>query len=310
MSAELLTYGRRKRERNMNKKKIKVGSRESRLAVIQSELVMEQIAKHHPELELELVTMKTTGDKILNKTLDKIGGKGLFVRELDQALREGRIDISVHSLKDMPMEVPEDLPLLAFPKRERPEDVLVLPEGESEMDVKKPVGSSSPRRNVQIAELYPYMSQKSVRGNVQTRLSKLDSGEYGALVLAYAGLKRLGLEERVSREFTPDEMIPAAGQGIMVVQGRAGEDYSWLSCVDDKAAREEAEAERAFVTYLDGGCSAPIGAFAQVNGEEILIRGLYWDERTGKCRKGSERGRRDEAKNLAVALARRLKGEA
>lgn len=294
----------------MSKKKIIVGSRESKLAVIQSELVMEQIKAHHPELELELVTMKTTGDKILDKTLDKIGGKGLFVKELDRALREGEIDISVHSLKDMPMEVSEDLPLLAFPKRERPTDVLVLPKGRKEMEKGKPIGSSSPRRNVQLATLYPDMEQKSVRGNVQTRLSKLDSGEYSALVLAYAGLKRLDLDDRVSREFTPDEMIPAAGQGIMVVQGRLGEDYSWLSCIDDPRAREEAAAERAFVTYLDGGCSAPIGAFAEIEGDEIRIRGLYCDEGTGVCERGQIQGKRGDAAELAITLAKQLKGEA
>lgn len=294
----------------MSKKKIIVGSRESRLAVIQSRLVMDRIKERHPQLELELLTMKTTGDKILDKTLDKIGGKGLFVKELDRALREGRIDISVHSLKDMPMEVEEDLPLLAFPKRERPTDVLVLPEGKTRLDPDKPIGSSSPRRNVQLAALYPHMEQKSVRGNVQTRLKKLDSGEYSALVLACAGLKRLGLEHRISREFTPDEMIPAAGQGIMVVQGRAGEDYSWLSCADDPKAREEAAAERAFVTYLDGGCSAPIGAFAEIEGDEILIRGLYCDERTGACGNGRIRGERSQAAELAVSLAKQLKGEA
>lgn len=293
----------------MQKKKVIVGSRDSKLAVIQSRLVMESIAMAHPELELELVTMKTTGDKILDKTLDKIGGKGLFVKELDKALRAGEIDISVHSLKDMPMEVPEDLPLLAFSRRECPADVLVLPEGETTLDVKKPLGSSSPRRTAQLKNLYPDMAYRSVRGNVQTRLAKLDSGEYSGLILAHAGLKRLGLEKRISREFLPDEMIPAAGQGIMAVQGRAGEDYSFLNCVDDKTARAEALAERAFVTYLEGGCSAPIGAFAQMKGESIVIRGLYCDERSGECRTGKISGFYQEGEALAVSLARQLKGE-
>lgn len=293
----------------MKKKKIRIGSRDSRLAVIQSELIMAQIVAGHPELELELVTMKTTGDRILDKTLDKIGGKGLFVKELDRALREGEIDLSVHSLKDMPMETPEELPILAFSKREDPADVLVLPQGVKEPDPAKPLGSSSPRRRVQLTELYPQMNQKSVRGNVQTRLKKLDEGEYSALVLAGAGLKRLGLSHRISRSFTPDEMIPAAGQGILAVQGRAGEDYSWLKGVDDPVARQEAEAERMFVSYLDGGCSAPIGAFAQIRGEEILLRGLYCEEGMQACRTGKIRGSRREAKNLAVALAKQLKGE-
>ena len=208
------------------------------------------------------------------------------------------------------MEVPQDLPLLAFPKREVPTDVLVLPEGSKEMDPSKPIGSSSPRRNVQLARLYPEFEQKSVRGNVQTRLEKLDSGQYSALVLAYAGLKRLDLQHRISRQFTPDEMIPAAGQGIMVIQGRAGEDYSWLACADHREAREAAQAERAFVTYLDGGCSAPIGAYAEITDNEILLRGLYFDEASGQCRTGSIKGARGDGESLAISLAKDLKGEA
>ena len=293
----------------MKRKKLIVGSRDSKLAVIQSRLVMEQIAERHPELEMELVTMKTTGDKILDKTLDKIGGKGLFVKELDRALRAGDIDISVHSLKDMPMEVDRDIPLLAFPKRETATDVLVLPKGARELDPGKPLGSSSPRRNVQLTQLYPNLKQESVRGNVQTRLKKLDSGQYGGLILAYAGLKRLGLEDRISRVFTPDEMIPAAGQGIMVVQGRAGEEHGYLDCVDDPNARAEALAERAFVTYLDGGCSAPIGAFAEIKGQEILIRGLYFDESAQDVRTGEILGSKEQGAVLAVDLAKQLRGD-
>ena len=204
-------------------KKVRIGSRESRLAMIQSNTVVEFLASKG--IPAELVTMKTTGDKILNKTLDKIGGKGLFVKELDQALVDGRSDLSVHSLKDMPMEVPAELPILAFSRREDPRDVLVLPEGETEIDFRKPIGSSSFRRRIQIEKLFPQARVGSVRGNVQTRLRKLDEGQYGAIVLAAAGLKRLGLEHRISRYFSPQEMLPAAGQGILVLQGRAGEDY-------------------------------------------------------------------------------------
>lgn len=292
----------------MEKRKVRIGSRESKLAVVQSELIMEIIAKNHPEIELELITMKTTGDIILDKSLDKIGGKGLFVKELDQALFDGRIDFSVHSLKDLPMEVPKELPLLAFSKRENPKDALVLPLGADEIDPGKPIGSSSKRRNLQLQEQYPGIETENIRGNVLTRLSKLDSGQYGALVLAYAGLKRLGLEDRVNKVFEADEMIPAAGQGIMVVQGRAGEDYSFLDCVDDPIARDEALAERAFVKYLDGGCSAPIGAFAEVQGDEIKIRGFYFGE-DEICRKGQLTGKRQDGESLAITLAKKLKDE-
>ena len=192
-------------------KKVIIGSRESRLAVIQSEMVRDYILSYNKDCEVELLTMKTTGDKILDRTLDKVGGKGLFVKELDKALLEKKSQLSVHSLKDMPMEVPEELPLLAFSKREDPRDVLVLPEGIKELDESKPIGCSSLRRTLQLKELYPNMKFKSVRGNVQTRLKKLDEGQYSALVLAAAGLKRLKLENRISRYFEPEAVLPAAG---------------------------------------------------------------------------------------------------
>ena len=170
--------------------KVIIGSRESRLAVLQSEMVRDYIKTQHPELDVEILTMKTTGDKILDRTLDKVGGKGLFVKELDKALLERRSDLSVHSLKDMPMEVPEELPIVAFSKREDPRDVLVLPEGADNLDLSKPIGCSSQRRILQLQQMYPEATFKSIRGNVLTRLNKLDGGEYSGLILAAAGLKR------------------------------------------------------------------------------------------------------------------------
>ena len=266
-------------------RKIVIGSRDSRLAVVQSEMVRDFILEKHPDMEVEILTMKTTGDKILDRTLDKIGGKGLFVKELDKALLEKHSDLSVHSLKDMPMEVPEDLPLVAFSKREDPRDVLVLPEGETELNPEKPLGCSSLRRTLQLKELYPDMECKSVRGNVQTRLRKLEEGQYGALVLAAAGLKRLGLAHRISRYFEPEEMIPAAGQGILAVQGRAGEDISFLEGFQDADVACAALAERAFVKYLDGGCSSPVAAHAVVEEGTLTLLGLYYEEETGNYKK-------------------------
>lgn len=294
--------------------KIRIGSRESRLAVIQTELIMSLIRAAHPELKLELVTMKTTGDMILDRSLDKVGGKGLFVKELDQALRDGRIDIAVHSLKDMPMDTPEDLPLLAFSEREDPRDALVLPagiEGSVTADIpgiaEKPIGSSSARRNLQLRRLYDGVPTAGVRGNVLTRLSKLDRGDYCALVLASAGLKRLGLEHRISRVFDPKEMIPAAGQGIIAVQGRADEDYDFLRCMNDADSEAEALAERAFVKALDGGCSSPIAAFAKVKGGDISLTGLYYMEDRDDYITGEITGRREDGEALGRELARRLK---
>ena len=288
-------------------RKVVIGSRESRLAVIQSEIVKKYIEEQNPDIQVEILTMKTTGDIILDRTLDKIGGKGLFVKELDKALLEKRSDISVHSLKDMPMEVSEKLPLAAYSRREDPRDVLVLPKGRETMDKTKPIGCSSLRRILQLKELFPDMAFKSVRGNVLTRLRKLDDGEYGALVLAAAGLKRLGLEERISRYFTVSEIIPAAGQGILAVQGRAGEDFSYLADFQDQEAAWAATAERAFVRYLDGGCSSPVAAHGQVQGEELNLLGLYYDEETGKYKKGSKKGSVSMAEELGISLARELR---
>ena len=183
----------------MTEHNIVIGSRGSRLAVIQSEMVRDFIREKKPGCQVEILTMKTTGDKILDRTLEKIGGKGLFVKELDKALRDGCSDLSVHSLKDMPMELSEELPLLAFSKREDPRDVLVLPEGAEKWDRTLPVGCSSQRRMLQLKELYPDVTFLPVRGNIQTRLQKLQSGAYGALILAAAGLKRLDLENRIYR---------------------------------------------------------------------------------------------------------------
>ena len=287
--------------------KIKIGSRESKLAVIQSRMVMDAIARTVPEAELELVTMKTTGDRILDKTLDQIGGKGLFVKELDQALRDGRADFTVHSLKDMPMEVPWDLPLAAFSRREDPRDVLVLPEGITELDPEKPIGCSSRRRQLQLKALFPDMDIRPVRGNVQTRLKKLQDGEFSALVLAAAGLKRLHLEGRISRYFAPEEMLPAAGQGILAVQTRQGMDTACLAGIHDPNAACCALAERAFVRALDGGCSSPVAAYAVAEGETLTLTGLYVSPDETVVRKGSLSGSRTAAETLGETLADKLK---
>lgn len=233
--------------------------------------------------------MKTTGDKILDRTLDKIGGKGLFVKELDAALMDGRSDLSVHSLKDMPAEIPAELPLIGFSKREDPRDVLVLPEGVTELDFSKPVGCSSQRRMLQFQKLYPQAVFAPIRGNVQTRLAKLDSGEFSATILAAAGLKRLGLENRITRYFSVEEMIPAAGQGVLALQGRAGEDYAFLYPFCSEVSRITSLCERAFIRELDGGCSSPVAAHAVVAEDgKLTLRGLYYEEATGKSVIGTE----------------------
>lgn len=301
-------------------RKIRVGSRDSKLAIDQTRLVMEAISRANPNIELELITMKTTGDKILDKTLDKVGGKGLFVKELDDALRSGKVDITVHSLKDMPMEVPEDLPLLAFFKRGNPYDALVLPEGENRgqykdlMESRAPLGSSSRRRALQIEESFPNKEIKPVRGNVLTRLRKLDDGEYSGLMLACSGLERLGLQERISKVFTEEDLVPAAGQGTLVVQGRRGEDYDFLDPIDDELTRLESLAERTFVSTLEGGCSAPIGGFARIEGDssagKIKLWGFYAEADESRSARGfveEEYFSIDDLKDIARKLALDLK---
>lgn len=285
------------------KDKIIIGSRESRLAVIQAEMVQDYLQKTLPQKTIEILTMKTTGDKILNQALERAGGKGLFVKELDHALLEKRSDLSVHSLKDVPTELPEELPLLAFSRREDPRDALILPEGATEIDFSRPVGCSSKRRMVQFQKLYPQAKFETIRGNVQTRLKRLDSGEFSATILAAAGLKRLGLEHRISRYFEPDEMIPAAGQGILAVQGRAGEDYSWLKGYNDRGGEACAKAERAFVCGLGGNCSDPIAAHATVEGETLHLRAFYQNEATGAVYTGSRSGSVRDPEHVGHALA-------
>ena len=279
------------------------------MAVIQSRLVMDALQAAHPDVRLELVTMKTTGDKILDRTLDQVGGKGLFVKELDAALQAGRVDLTVHSCKDLPMELPEGLPIAAFLRREDPRDVLALPEGAAEWDVRLPAGSASPRRRVQLRELFPAAEVRPVRGNVQTRLRKLDEGGYGALILAAAGMKRLGLERRISRYFEPEELLPAAGQGILAVQCRADMDRAVFDCLRDRESEICALAERAFVQALDGGCSSPIAAYARMEGDNVTVTGMYVDG-TERVRKGAASGPAGEGEALARALAKKLKEDA
>lgn len=288
------------------KRTFRIGSRESALAVAQAQLLMDYITENCPGITPELVTIKTTGDRILDRTLDHVGGKGLFVRELEQALQGGRIDVGVHSLKDMPTDVSERLPVIGYSARADARDVLVLPEGIREWDLTKPVGTSSPRRIAQLQKMFPDARIQPVRGNVLTRLQKLDAGEYGALILAAAGLGRLHLETRITRYFEPEELLPAAGQGILAVQGRAEEDYPFLEGFFDDESRVAAEAERAFVRELDGGCSSPVAAYACIDGERLTLHG-FCETYGGGFGYGRASGSRLQAEKTGVGLARYMR---
>lgn len=288
--------------------KVIVGSRESKLAVIQSEMVIDAIRRFDSTIDVELITMKTTGDMILDKTLDQIGGKGLFVKELDRALLAEKADLTVHSLKDMPMEVSENLPLLAFSKREDPRDALVLRAGLETLPENPVIGCSSKRRKLQAQKLYPDADIRPIRGNVQTRLRKLDEGQYDAIILAYAGLKRLELEARVSKLFSTEEILPAACQGILAVQGRAGYEVPFLADFADEEAKLIALAERSFVRTLNGGCSSPVAAYAVISGDEITITGYYVDEEE-KQYIDKVKGNKYQGENLGRELALMMKGD-
>lgn len=273
---------------------IRIGSRESRLAVKQAEMIREQIQKCDPRLLVEIITMKTTGDKILDRSLESVGGKGLFVKELDLALAEGTIDLAVHSLKDMPMEETSEFPILAYSKREDPRDVLIYRNRENEKHDKEEsalersgavIGTSSKRRMIQIQRLYPNAVFKGLRGNIQTRFRKLEEEEYDAAVLAAAGIKRLQMDAVIGRYFSVEEVIPAAGQGILAVQGRKEflkDTVKWRQYVDDRESRIQAAAERSFIRVLDGGCTSPCAAYAQVRGNEVELTGLYYHEESGQ----------------------------
>lgn len=292
------------------KRVIRFGSRKSALAVAQTRILMDAVAAAHPELEVELVTMTTTGDvnmKPFSEASDKFGIKGLFTQELEEALKSGEIDVAVHSLKDVPMYANEELPIVAYSARGDARDALVLPEGAGEIDEDLPLGCSSARRRIQLAKLFPQLRVEPVRGNVNTRLRKLDEGQFSALVLAAAGLQRVGLGERISRYFSTDEMIPAPGQGILACQGRAGESYEYLDAVRCEAAACCARAERGFSAELGGGCTAPVGAYAEIIDGELTLHGFYADEAEGIYREGRACGRPDDAEELARGLARRLR---
>ena len=292
------------------KRVIRFGSRKSALAVAQTRILMDAVAAAHPELEVELVTMTTTGDvnmKPFSEASDKFGIKGLFTQELEEALKSGEIDVAVHSLKDVPMYANEALPIVAYSARGDARDALVLPENVDEIDENLPLGCSSARRRLQLAKLFPKLRVEPVRGNVNTRLRKLDEGQFSALVLAAAGLQRVGLGGRISRYFTTDEMIPAPGQGILACQGRAGESYDYLDAVRCEAAACCARAERGFSAELGGGCTAPVGAYAEIIDGELTLHGFYADEAEGIYRERRACGRPEDAEELARGLARRLR---
>lgn len=287
-------------------KVVRVGTRESKLALVQSEWVISEIKKKYPELEFELVPIKTKGDIILDKRLDKLGGKGLFIKELENALINKTIDMAVHSMKDMPSELPKELIIAAVSKREDPRDVLVTSDGRTLDDLppNAVIGTSSVRREVQILNKKPGFTIKTLRGNVLTRVSKLTNCEYDALILAKAGLKRLGLEDKCAQCFEIDDMIPAVGQGALAVEARADEDIEYLiKSIHDEETAMCVSSERAYMKKLNGSCSTPIAAHAVITGNTMRIYGMYAEEKSFDVIRESIEGKKNDAVCLGEKLA-------
>ncbi|MGL5120447.1 MAG: hydroxymethylbilane synthase [Plesiomonas shigelloides] len=294
----------------MSKQLIRIATRQSPLALWQAEHVRQLLCAQHPELEVTLVPMVTKGDVILDTPLAKVGGKGLFVKELELALLEQRADIAVHSMKDVPVEFPDGLGLVCICERDDPHDALVsnhydsldaLPQGAI-------VGTSSLRRQCQLRAARPDLHIKDLRGNVGTRLSKLDNGEYDAIILAAAGLRRLGLEARIRARLSVQQSLPAVGQGAIGIECRLDDARvrALLAPLNHADTADRVVAERAMNNRLQGGCQVPIGSYAELTGDQLYLRALVGAPDGSRLLQAEIRGPRTEAEQLGSALAEQL----
>ena len=290
---------------------IRIGTRGSRLALAQTDIVIECLRALETSVETEVVTIKTQGDIRTEVPLSTIGGQGVFAAELELALRDGRVDIAVHSAKDLPSTVASDMLLAAFLSREDARDVLVAPLGTSLTINSLPegarVGTSSPRRNAELRRLRPDLQLVDIRGNVDTRLRKLDEGEYDALVLAAAGLRRLGLAERITQSIDINQMVPAVGQGAIAIECRANDNLmaSLLRRIDHSPTRHAVEAERAFLARLGAGCSAPAGAHAVVAGDRLHLV-AFIEDANGAMHRAEQEGATRDAATIGRMLSEEL----
>ncbi|MBQ7216515.1 MAG: hydroxymethylbilane synthase [Synergistaceae bacterium] len=279
---------------------LRIGTRGSLLALAQTKIIADTISDSWPDIKIDIVKITTSGDKNMSPfSSDPSGIKGMFTREIEQALLNHDIDFAVHSLKDLPANMNPELPIAAYSHRADPRDALLLND-KADSDA---IGSSSLRRRLQLERLYPHTNILPIRGNITTRLRRLDSGEFRGLVLAVSGLERLGMSQRITRIFSPEEVMPAPGQGILACQGRLDGEYNYLGCVDDSDSRDCALAERAFSRALNAACSIPIGAYAVVHGETLTLKGLYVREATREFFRGEISGKRSDAEALGQKLA-------
>ncbi|MBC6488051.1 hydroxymethylbilane synthase [Aeromonas hydrophila] len=295
---------------DMAARTLKIATRKSPLALWQANFVKDRLEALYPELQVELVPMSTQGDKILDTPLAKVGGKGLFVKELETAMLEGRADIAVHSMKDVPVEFPEGLGLHTICEREDPRDAFVsnrfgqideLPQGAV-------VGTSSLRRQCQLRAARPDLVIRDLRGNVNTRLAKLDAGEYDAIILAAAGLKRLEMAHRITAFIEPEQSLPANGQGAVGIECRLDDHelHALLAPLEHPETRIRVLTERAMNRALQGGCQVPIGAYALVEGEEVWLRGLVGSPDGSRVIRDEIRGPLADGEALGHTLAQRL----
>lgn len=285
---------------------LRIATRKSQLALWQANHVRERLLEHHPRLRVDLVKITTQGDKVLDTPLARVGGKGLFIKELEQALLDGRAELAVHSMKDLTVSLPEGLHIAAVCQREDPRDAFVSNSNTdlAQLPAGSRVGTSSLRRQCQLRAAFPSLKMIDLRGNVNTRLRKLDAEEFDAVILAAAGLKRLGLRDRIRTYIEPDQMLPAAGQGAIGVECRIDHDVNaLLAPLDHLVTRQCVHAERAVNEHLEGGCQVPIGGYAKVIGDSLHLRALvgYPDGRA--IIRGEIRGPADQPEALGQKLA-------
>ncbi|WP_166421999.1 hydroxymethylbilane synthase [Paraglaciecola sp. 20A4] len=294
----------------MSERVIRIATRKSALAMWQAEYVQAKLLAAHPHISVELVPMSTQGDRILDTPLAKIGGKGLFIKELEVAMNEGRADIAVHSLKDVPVDFPDGFGLHCICERENPYDAFVsntysnieeLPQGAI-------VGTSSLRRQCQIRSARPDLTIRDLRGNVNTRLAKLDDGQYDAIILAAAGLIRLNMHERIKTYIQPTVSLPAVGQGAVGIECRNddAELIELLKPLNHQATEYRVTAERAMNAKLNGGCQVPIGSYAELTGDELYLRGLVGSPDGAVLLHAEKRGHKDDAISIGVEVAEQL----
>lgn len=290
--------------------RIKIATRKSPLALWQAEEVARQLKKNFPQLEVELVKIVSKGDKILDAPLAKVGGKGLFVKELEQAMLDGEADIAVHSMKDVPMEFPQGLHLPVIMQREDPTDAFVSNHYASlqELPENARIGSSSLRRQLQIKEVMPSAEMLNLRGNVNSRLQKLDNGDFDAIILATAGLLRLEFDERIRMRIPPEQSLPSVGQGAVGIECRVGDERieSLIAPLNHHDTHTRLLAERAMNHRLNGGCQVPIAGYAVLEGDEIYLRGLVGRPDGSEVVRGEVRGHRDNAEASGRQLGEQL----